>query len=71
MLWFSKIDKSISYHFAAQKVLSIRNFPGPVSNVSCTAHAKALEKAANELTILHFQCVYLSLCQCGNAQRDA
>ena len=46
MLWFSKI---ISYHFAAQKVLSIRNFPGPVSNVSCTAHTKALKKAANKL----------------------
>ena len=49
MLWFLKINKSISYHFAAQKVLCILNLPRPVSNVSCTAHTKALEKAANEL----------------------
>ena len=49
MLWFSKIDNSISFHFAAQNVLSILNLPRPVSNVSCTAHTKALEKAANEL----------------------
>ena len=49
MLWFSKIDKSTSYHFAAKKALSILNLPRPVSNVPCTAHTKALEKAANEL----------------------
>ena len=49
MLWFSKIDKSISYYYASQKVLSILNLLRPVSNVSCTAHTKALEKAANEL----------------------
>ena len=49
MLWFSKIDKSISYHLAGQKVLSILNLPGPVSNVSYTVHTKALEKAENEL----------------------
>ena len=48
MLWFSKIDKSISYYYAAQKVLSILNLLRPVTNVSCTAHTKALEKAANE-----------------------
>ena len=47
MLWFSKIDKSISRDFAAEKVLSILNIP--ISNVSWTAHTKALEKAANEL----------------------
>ena len=44
MLWFSKIDKSIE-----RKPLSILNLPRPVSNVSFTAHTKALEKAANEL----------------------
>ena len=44
-----EIGKSISYHFAAQKVLSILNLPRPVSNVSWTAHTKATEKAANEL----------------------
>ena len=44
MLWFSKIDKSISYHFAAQKVLRILNLPRPVSNVSCSAHTKAFER---------------------------
>ena len=44
-----EIGKSISYHFAAQKVLSILNLPRPVSNVSWTAHTKAPEKAANEL----------------------
>ena len=44
-----EIGKSISYHFAAQKVLSILNLARPVSNVSWTAHTKALEKAANEL----------------------
>ena len=45
-----EIGKSISYHFAAQKVLSILNLSRPVSNVSWTAHTKAPEpKAANEL----------------------
>ena len=44
-----EIDKSISYHFAAQKVLSILNLPRPVSNVSWTSHTKAPEKAVNEL----------------------
>ena len=44
-----EIGKSISYHFAAQKVLSIFNLPRPVSNVSWTAHTKAPEKAVNEL----------------------
>ena len=44
-----EIGKSISYHFAAQKVLSILNIPRPVSNVSWTAHTKAPEKAVNEL----------------------
>ena len=43
-----EIGKSISYHFKAQKVLSILNLPRPVSNVSCTAHTKAPEKAVNE-----------------------
>ena len=45
-----EIGKLISYHFAAQKVLSILNLPRPVSNVSWTAHTKAPEKApAREL----------------------
>ena len=44
-----KIGKSISYHFAAQKVLSILNLPRPVRSVSWTAHTKAPEKAVNEL----------------------
>ena len=44
-----EIGKSISYHFAAQKVLSVLNLPRPVSNFSWTAHTKAPEKAANEL----------------------
>ena len=44
-----EIGKSISYHFAAQKVLSILNLPRPLSNVSWTAHTKAPEKAVNEL----------------------
>ena len=44
-----EIGKSISYHFAAQKVLIILNLPRPVSNVSWTAHMKAPEKAVNEL----------------------
>ena len=43
-----EIGKSISYHFAAQKVLSILNLPRPVSNVSWTAHMKAPGKAVNE-----------------------
>ena len=41
-----EIGKSISYHFAAQKVLSILNLPKPVSNVSWTAHTKAPEPKA-------------------------
>ena len=41
-----EIGKSISYHFAAQKVLSVLNLPRPVSNVSWTAHTKAPKKAA-------------------------
>ena len=50
MLWFwTEIGKSISYHFAAQKELSILNLPRPVSNVSWTAHTKAPEKGTNEL----------------------
>ena len=36
-----EIGKSISYHFAAQKVLSILNLTRPVSNVSRTARTKA------------------------------
>jgi len=36
-------------HSAAQKVLSVLNLPRPVSNVSWTAHTKALELATNEL----------------------
>lgn len=34
---------------AATKVLSVLNLPRPVSNVSWTAHTKAIELAANEL----------------------
>ena len=44
-----EIDKSISYHLAAQKVLSISNLSRPVSHGLWTAHTKAPEKAANEL----------------------
>ena len=44
-----EIGKSISYHFEAQKVLSILNCPRPVSNVPLTAHTKSPEKAVNEL----------------------
>ena len=44
-----EMGKSISYHFAAQKVLSILNLPRSVSNASWTAHTKAPEKAVNKL----------------------
>ena len=36
-------------HSAAKKVLSLLNLPRPVSNVSWTAHTKALENSANKL----------------------
>ena len=39
---FSKTEKSISYHSAAQKVLSILNPPRPVSNVSWTVQYEGL-----------------------------
>ena len=49
MLWFSKKDKSISYHLAGQKVLSILNLPGPVSNVSYTAHTVLCKSNESEI----------------------
>ena len=57
-----EIGKSISYHFAAQKVLSILNLPRPVSNVSWTPRKRTQKRdATTEKTQAYFFCSLIQL----------